>query len=68
MGPGNWPTPCSPFGLSAKSEFENPAFVSAAITEGVGLWTMAPCARDQLTCIILGVAFNSAGKMCLICQ
>ena len=52
---------------NAKSAFENPAFVSAAIAEGVRLGTMAPCARDQLTCIMpLGVAFNSAGKMRLI--
>ena len=37
---------------NAKTAFENPAFVTAAIAEGVGLGTTAPCARDQLTCMV----------------
>ena len=49
---------------NAKSAFAKPAFESAVIAEGVGLGTMAPCARDQLPCIMRsGLAFISAGEM-----
>ncbi len=62
-GPTTGPLPAVHL-ANAKSAFAKPAFVSAAIADGVGLGTMAPCARDQLPCIMrLGVVFNSAGKM-----
>ena len=52
---------------NAKSAYESRDFVLAAIADGVGLGTMAPCARGLLTCILpLGVAVNSAGKKRLI--
>ncbi len=48
---------------NAKTAFENLAFVPAAIAEGVGLETMAPCARDQLTCIVpLGGCVQQRGQ------
>ena len=45
------------------SAFEEAVFVTAAVAYGVAARTMRAFPRDSLKCILLlGVAFNSAGK------
>ena len=48
------------------SAFEEAVFVTAAVASGVAARTMRAFPRDSLKCILLlGVAFNSAGKRSL---